>query len=162
MDLLDFDVKELYFDEPTDNEVYNLIYQAAQLYSEGLAEAPLAQAYQLAPENLSVLVARYRFFYYQHRYEECLQTAEQAMEVARKRLNFPQDWHALTTEHLQTVDLVLARFYLMALKGMAYLHLRLGRVAEGQAILEKIISLDPQDRLGAVALLEVCQNQAVA
>lgn len=161
MDLLDFDVKELYFDEPTDNEVYNLIYQAAQLYSEGLAEAPLAQAYQLAPENLSVLVARYRFFYYQHRYEECLQTAEQALEVARKRLNFPQDWQTLHTEQLETTDMVLARFYLMALKGMAYLLLRLGRLAEGQAILEKIVSLDPKDRLGAAALLEVCQNQEV-
>lgn len=158
MDLLDFDVKELYFDEPTDNEVYNLIYQAAQLYSEGLAEAPLAQAYQLAPENLSVLVARYRFFYYQHRYEECLQTAEQALEVARKRLNFPQDWQTLHTEQIETTDMVLARFYLMALKGMAYLLLRLGRLAEGQAILEKIVSLDPKDRLGAAALLEVCCN----
>lgn len=159
MDLLDFDVKELYFDEPTDNEVYNLIYQAAQLYSEGLAETPLAQAYQLAPENLSVLVARYRFFYYQHRYEECLQTAEQALEVARKRLNFPQDWQTLHTEQLETTDMVLARFYLMALKGMAYLLLRLGRLAEGQAILEKIMSLDPKDRLGAAALLEVCRSQ---
>lgn len=158
MDLLDFDVKELYFDEPTENEVYNLIYQAAQLYSEGLAETPLAHAYQLAPENLSVLVARYRFFYYQHRYEECLQTAEQALEVARKRLNFPQDWQTLHSEHLETTDMVLARFYLMALKGMAYLLLRLGRLAEGQAILEKIVSLDPKDRLGAAALLEVCRN----
>jgi tetratricopeptide (TPR) repeat protein len=162
MDLLDFDVKELYFDEPTDDAVYHLIYQAAQGYSDGLAEQPLAQAYTLAPENLSVLVARYRFFYYQHRYEECLQTAQQAIEVARKRLNFPAQWQDLQMTMFQDDNMVLARFYLMGLKGMAYLHLRLGNMAEGQAILEKILSLDPKDRLGAAALLEVCKNTTIA
>lgn len=158
MDLLDFDVKELYFNEPTDDTVHELIYQAAQGYSEGLAEIPLAEAYALAPENLSVLVARYRFFYYQHRYVECLQMAEQAIEVARKRLNFPEQWQTLHLDLFENTDMVLARFYLMALKGMAYLQLRLGNVAEGQAILEKILSLDPKDRLGAAALLEVCKE----
>ncbi len=158
MDLLDFDVKELYFNEPTEDAVHDLIYQAAQGYSEGLSEAPLAEAYALAPENLSVLVARYRFFYYQHRYVECLHTAEQAIEVVRKRLNFPEQWQALQVTLFQETDMVLARFYLMALKGVAYLQLRLGNLAEGRAILEKILSLDPKDRLGAAALLEVCKE----
>jgi tetratricopeptide (TPR) repeat protein len=162
MDLLDFDVKELYFNEPTDDTVHDLIYQAAQGYSDGLAEEPLAQAYALAPENLSVLVARYRFFYYQHRYEECLQTAQQAIEVARKRLNFPEKWQELQVTMFQDTDMVLARFYLMGLKGMAYLQLRLGNLLEGKVILEKILSLDPKDRLGAAALLEVCENATVA
>jgi len=162
MDLLDFDVKELYFNEPTDDTIHDLIFQAAQGYSDGLAEEPLAQAYTLAPENLSVLVARYRFFYYQHRYEECLQMAQQAIEVARKRLNFPAQWQDLQMTMFQEDDMVLARFYLMGLKGMAYLHLRLGNIAEGQAILEKILSLDPKDRLGAAALLEVCKNTTIA
>jgi hypothetical protein len=41
---------------------------------------------------------------------------------------------------------------------VAYLQLRLGNLPEGRAILEKILSLDPKDRLGAAALLEVCRE----
>jgi hypothetical protein len=47
------------------------------------------------------------------------------------------------------------RFYLLALKGAAYLNLRLDKLAQGRAMLEKLIRLDPEDRLGAAALLQV-------
>lgn len=157
MDLLDFDAKELYFDEACPEKVSELLAQAAKLYSEGEAEFPLLQAYLLAPEDLNVLVGLYRFFYYQHRYSESLLIADRALTITGKRLNLPSPaWEDLTPEIMAKVsDLPLLRFYLLALKGAAYLNLRLDKLAQGRAMLEKLIRLDPEDRLGASALLQV-------
>ena len=67
MDLHDFECKDMYFDEPISEEVEVLIDQAAEAYATGNAEQYLLRAYFLSPENLSVLVAMYRYFYYDHR-----------------------------------------------------------------------------------------------
>jgi Flp pilus assembly protein TadD len=43
---------------------------------------------------------------------------------------------------------VAPRFYLFALKGYAYLSLRLGEAEEGAAVLALLEQLDPTDSLG--------------
>ncbi len=50
---------------------------------------------------------------------------------------------------------MLARFFLFTLKGYAYLNMRLGNLAEGEAALRKLLELDPSDRIGARVLLDV-------
>ena len=67
MDLLDFDGEAMYFDEPVSTEVERMLAEAAQHYGEEIAERRLLQAYFLEPTHLTVLVALYRFFYYQRR-----------------------------------------------------------------------------------------------
>ncbi len=49
----------------------------------------------------------------------------------------------------------LVRFYLMVLKATGYINLRLGYFEIGQAMLEKLVELDSNDRMGGRALLEV-------
>jgi len=49
----------------------------------------------------------------------------------------------------------LVRFYLMVLKATGYINLRLGYFEIGQAMLEKLVELDSNDRIGGKALLEV-------
>ena len=72
MDLLDFDPEPLYFDDPLPPEVEALLRAAADGYAEDEAEAHLMRAYFLAPEQLTVLVALYRYFYYRHALDEAL------------------------------------------------------------------------------------------
>ena len=72
MDLLDFEAQGLYFEQDDVAGVKELLAQAAEEYSSGLAEMPLLRAYFLAPESLNVLVALNRFYYYQHRLEDAL------------------------------------------------------------------------------------------
>jgi hypothetical protein len=160
MDLLDFEGEELYFDQPLPSPIHQLLQQAATNYAEGTAELPLLQAYFLAPEHLTVLVSLYRFFFYQHRYEETLIVAERAITVCAQQLHFPTDWRQLSP-HLLTSELstTLVRFYLLALKGAAYIHLRLGHLKDGKQRLEKILQLDSEDRLGASLLLQTLQEQ---
>ncbi len=158
MDLQDFDGAGLYFDAPMSGEVAALLDAASAQYAEGTAEAPLLAAQALAPDNLSVLVGLYRFYYYQHRYADALTIAEQVMAVVGPQLKLPPRWQDIAMEHLAVaaeLGFGLLRFYLLALKGAGYLSLRLGRFETGKAMLTQVVSLDADNRLGARLLLEV-------
>ena len=158
MDLLDFDAQEaLYFEEPLPAQVQHLLDQVAAGETT-TEEFNLLSAYFLAPEHLTVLVALFRFFFFRQRLTEALVVSHRALNLCSHRLNFPAEWQALTPELLNDRPLTLVRFYLFALKGAAYLNIRLGHINEGKEMLTKIVSLDAQDRLGAAALLEVIES----
>lgn len=158
MDLLDFDVEELYFDAGEVAGVAELIRTAAANYSDGDAETPLLQAYALAPQSLNVLVAMYRFYYYRHRLQDALRIAAEALEVQRKRLDFPVDWRNLSPATLTAVNaeqMVPLRFYLFTLKAQGLLQMRLYNLDTSREIFEKLVELDPKDRIGAAGLLHL-------
>lgn len=158
MDLLSFDAEPLYFDNPPSEEVVRLLHQAAEDYSDGKAEAALHLAYQLAPEHLMVLVSLFRYYFYQHRFPEALDISQKAREVVRQKLGLPQDWSTLSEAQLSEGhehDMVLVRFYLLCLKGEAYLYARQGEPEKGIPLLEKVAAMDSKDHLGTTALLAV-------
>lgn len=164
MDLLDFEQTELYFDEPTSAEVEHLIAMAAANYGNDEAELMLLRANFIAPQHLLVLVALYRYYFYQHRLEDALLVAESTLAVVGRRLKFPDTWQYLREINIgQGVmhSMGLVRFYLMVLKATGYVHLRLGNFETGQAMLQKLVELDSHDRIGGKALLEVLQQSQV-
>lgn len=163
MDLQDFDGEGLYFDAPLTPELEQLLNAASEGYSQGTAEALLLAAQALAPDNLTVMVGLYRFYYYQHRYQEALQIAEQVMGILAPKLKLPPHWNTLTVDHLSLAaqqGMGLLRFYLLALKGAGYLNLRLGRFEQGKTMLLKVVELDADNRLGAQLLLDVLNNHS--
>lgn len=158
MDLLDFSDCTLYFENPLPAEVEDLINQAAQEYGGDGAETSLLRARRLAPENLSVLVGLYRYYFYQHRLEDALQVAERAIYLSGRHLGLPADWIELDEAWLAAAAATsfgLLRFYLLAHKAVSVVLLRLGRIPESRARLLKLASLDSRDQLGATKLLEV-------
>jgi tetratricopeptide (TPR) repeat protein len=165
MDLLSFDAEPLFFDSPPSEEVVQLLQQAEEDYSDGNAEAGLHHAYRLAPENLMVLVALFRYYCYQQCFPKAIEISQQAREVVRQKLGLPQDWRTLSEAQLfsgHENNMVMVRFYLLCLKGEAYLYARLGELKQGIALLEKIIEMDSKDYLGAAALLVVIkENEAL-
>jgi tetratricopeptide (TPR) repeat protein len=161
VDLLSFDAEPLYFDNPPSEEVVQLLQQAAEDYSDGKAEADLQQAYQLAPEHLMVLVSLFRYYYYQHRFPEALDITQKTRDVVRHKLRLPEDWRTLSERQLfdgHEHNMVMVRFYLLCLKGEAYLYARQGEVEKSIPMLEKVAALDTKDYLGAGALLAVVRN----
>jgi len=161
-DLLDFEAQALYFEDALPEEVSSLIAAAAEGYGSDTAEASLLRAYFLEPDHLTVLVALYRYFYYQHRYPDAFLVAERAMAVAGKRLGIQEDWQTLGMESLSAAiaeSMTLTRFYLMALKGSGYLKLRMNEAEAGLKRLEKVAELDLDDRLGVHALVEIARNE---
>jgi hypothetical protein len=158
MDLLDFSDCKLYFEDSLPAEAERLIAQAASEYGEAGAELSLLRAHLLAPENLSVLVGIYRYYFYQHRLEDALVVAERAMQLSGRHLGLPIDWRLLDETRLGSAaanSFGLLRFYLLALKAASVELLRLGQISESRARLIKLASLDSRDQLGAAKLLEV-------
>lgn len=158
MDLLQFDQTTLYFDDPLPAGIEPLLLDAAACYGDDEAEAMLLRAYFLAPEQLVVLVALYRYYFYQHRMEDALIVADRAMSVVARRLDLPAKWQNLHPEHIGHAvlrSMGLLRFYLLVLKAAGYIHLRTGDSVTGQAMLQKLVELDSHDRLGGKALLDV-------
>ena len=158
MDLLDFSDCKLYFEDALPAEAERLIAQAASEYGEAGAELSLLRALLLAPENLSVLVGLYRYYFYQHRLEDALVVAERAMQLSGRELGLPTDWRLLDETRLGSAaanSFGLLRFYLLALKAASVVLLRLGQISESRARLIKVAGLDSRDQLGAGKLLEV-------
>jgi hypothetical protein len=158
MDLLDFSDCKLYFEDALPAEAERLIAQAASEYGDPAAELSLLRAHLLAPENLSVLVGLYRYYFYQHRLEDALVVAERAMQLSGRHLGLPTDWNLLDETRLGSAaknSFGLLRFYLLALKAASVVLLRLGQISASRARLIKLAGLDSRDQLGAGKLLEV-------
>ncbi|WP_031432581.1 hypothetical protein [Methylomarinum vadi] len=162
MDLLDFEAKDLYFQQQDSEEVQHLILQASSDYLHGGSELPLLKAFLRAPESLNVLVALNRFYYYQHRLAEALLISEKALEIIRCRLQFPQDWRLLQLEHIHAApreQLTWVRLYLFTLKSIGFLKMRQHQLQPSKHIFEKLVALDSEDRIGAEALLELVNRK---
>lgn len=164
MDLLDFTGQDLYFDAPLPAEVDSLLQGAAADYGSdgGLsAEPSLLRAYFLAPEHLSVLVALYRYYYYQHRLEDALIVAERAIALSARNLELFEGWESLDEARLREIgerSMTLTRFLLLALKGAGYLELRLNRGQQALERFEKLAALDSDGRLGIDSLLRMART----
>lgn len=160
--MLDFEAEGLYYDEDLSAETQACIDRAAQSYGDAESEQRLLRAYFLEPEHPMVLVALYRFYYYQHRYEDALIVAERVLTLFAARLGLPFDWHQLEAEHVAgdaLVSMTELRFYLLALKGAGYLELRLARYEPAIERLKKIVELDEKDRLSAASLLQIAEDE---
>lgn len=168
MDFLDFDNHDLYFDEPLAPEDEMLLQKAAEAYPEKETEIILQDLRSRLPDSLTVIVALYRFYYYQHRYPDALYIAAKALEVSGTKLGIRLDWKDLTKEDLGTgvlVSMGLLRFYILSLKASAYLFMRIGQIEQANERLKKIVELDPSDQFGVqflfkIAEKEICIKQA--
>lgn len=158
MDLHEFDDTSQYFDDACAPEVAALLDEAANGYASGNCELPLLRAHLIAPEQLSVLVGLYRFYFYQHRHADADLIAQRAMNAAARRLALPEHWFEVGEPLIADAamrSMGLLRFWLMALKARALLALRAGHVIVGQRMLTKLRELDELDRLGVAPLLKV-------
>lgn len=162
MDFLDFENHDLYFDEALTPQQTSTLMQAAEAYPDKKTEHLLRGLYAEKPESMHVLVALYRFYYYQHRYGDALDIAAHAIDASARSLGLTVDWSELCAHHLGvSASMGLIRFYMLALKAVAYLLLRLGRVDEAIARLNKIIELDPADQFGATFLHKIARKEQV-
>lgn len=158
MDLLDFTVEELYFDKPLPDEVAQMLDAASELYGSEKAEQKLLAAYFLEPENFTVLVALYRYYYYQHRYQDAMLVAERTLVITASMLGINRDWRCFSAMDLAygvQHSMALMRFYLYALKGAGYLSLRMNDFEGARERFQKIVDVDTSERIGATPLLEL-------
>ncbi len=131
---------------------------AARSYHDPVkAEALLQEAEAAAPGHLAPLVGLYKFYFYQGRLAQALETAERTLLKVARDLGLPEDWRAVERGSRDFSDYADGphRMYLFVLKAYGYLLARLGELAGSRAVFEKLRLLDPADRIGASVLLQV-------
>lgn len=134
------------------------LQMAAKSYGDDLeAEKYLHQALALAPQHAAVYIAFYRFYFYRNRVRQALPYAELCLGLAARAMNLNHDWRQVRREDADFDNFAafVPRFFLFSLKAWGYLKLRLGELEEGRQAVEKVIQLDPADRVGAAVLLDV-------
>lgn len=120
------------------------------------AEKAVLEALALAPTDLEIRLAAYRYYFYSHRIREALPHAEEILRHAARRLNISSDWRAVQAGHVAFGEFEEAPgLYLQTLLAWGYCQARLGEDHEACCALDKVIELDPDDRFGARRLLAV-------
>ncbi|QGM99372.1 hypothetical protein [Methylocystis parvus] len=145
-------------------EADRLLRAAALSYDQDdLALQYLMEARSLAPDHPATLIGLYRFFFYKGRLEECLDVAETCLTRAAIDNSLPLDWREVSAGDAAFGDYeaVLPRFFMFSLKGYAYLNMRLGDYDASREAIDKLLQLDPADKIGATVLREVLERRGL-
>lgn len=137
------------------------LWEAGLSYQlDDVAEQHLQQAQALAPDHAAVLIGLYRFYFYKGRLADALAVARLCLEKAAQENHLAADWQQVSPGDAEfgRYEAMLPRFYLFTLKGYAYLQMRLGHLEEGRSAVDKLLELDPGDKIGARVLLDVLQR----
>lgn len=131
-------------------------------HQDEVAWSHLEAASRIAPGHAAVYIGKYRFHFYKNRLNEALAIGTECLEKAALDNGIGPDWRSAkaTDGNFSSFDAVLPRFFLFTLKGYAYLNMRLGNLDEGRAAIDKLLELDPTDKVGAKVLLDVLERQA--
>ena len=135
-------------------QVEALMQRAGQLRHLPDEALPLLeQARAAAPRHPAPLIALYRFHFYGHQLDQARAVGEDALAIARTALG-PDFGDVPPTDDAARHDAAV-RFYLFTLKGLAYLNMRLGAMADARLLLKELRRLDPKDHVGGALLLHV-------
>ncbi len=154
IDVLDADIPD---------DIRAILGDAEAAYSDPhRADQAICEAVDHAPDNLSVRIAAYTFYFYVKRYADAIGHAEACLTIAAKALGQPADWRRVNTE---TADFSgfgrPQRVYLKSLVAIGYCKARLGDLEGGEAILRAVARFDPQDHVGAGRLADVIARRGV-
>ncbi len=145
-------------------EADRLLRAAAASYDAGDAALKyLMEARLLAPTHPATLIGLYRFYFYKGRLAEARDVAETCLARAAIDYSLPLDWRHVAASDAAFGDFeaVGPRFFMFSLKGYAYLSMRLGELDESAAAIDKLLTLDPADRIGAKTLRDVLERRGL-
>lgn len=110
----------------------------------------LNDARHAAPDQVEVLVAMFKFHFYQGDTDKAESLVLEALDKASRQGGFAADWRTLSPDSADWSDARGAgRLYLYSLKALAFIRLRQNDAAEAGSILDAMRRLDPTDLVGA-------------
>ena len=148
--VLGFSAEHLQLSADVPVPVRQMVQQAIANYEDhAVAEGLFKQALELAPAEMEIYVAFYKFYFYQKYLKEAEQVALQTLHKAAELTALPADWRYLNREfaHWSSPDSPV-RYYLYTMKALGFIALRQERLALAHEILDKLAELDPEDRVG--------------
>ena len=127
------------------------LQQAAALVSTREASLQaLNAAHRVAPDQVEVLVAMFKFHFYQGDTDTAEALVREALEKASRQGGFTREWRRLEAESADWSDpRGPGRLFLYCLKALAFIRLRQSATVEAASILDTMRRLDPTDQVGA-------------
>jgi hypothetical protein len=124
------------------------IRAAGLCFSDTLrSERHLQEAEALAPGHLAVLIARYKFCLYKHRFADAVVLAEACVAALGTPLGLSHDPHAVSAQQLDLGGREAeTRAWLFAVQALGYVMMRAGETERGLAMLDHVIAIDPLDQ----------------
>ena len=119
----------------------------------------LNDAHHAAPDQVEVLVAMFKFHFYQGDTDKAEALVQEALSKASRQGGFDADWRRLAADSADWSDPRGAgRLYLYSLKALAFIRLRQDQAAEAGSILDAMRRLDPNDLVGADVIRDLLKG----
>jgi len=148
--VLSFNTEHLQLSADVPVPVRQMVQQAITSYEDRpVAEKLFKQALALAPDEMEIYVAFYKFYFYQKYLPGAEEVALQTLNKVAELTGLPADWRRFKREfaHWTSPDSPV-RYYLYTMKALGFIALRQENLSLANAILDKLIELDPEDRVG--------------
>ena len=155
-----FHSEEIYFGDNIPPDVKHVLLEATRVYPDlDATEELLEKAHAMAPGQLEVYYARYKFYFYNKRLTLAEQVAREGLKQAAMQAGFDDDWTNLdchTTDWLKPDD--TERFYLYTLKALGFILMRQERFSESGNVLTKLHELDQLDHVGGSVVMDILRG----
>ena len=152
--------EEVIFGLNLDDQVNRHLQQAARHVGDpSKSLLALLNARNQASDQLETLVALYKYHFYRGETGEAEDVVFQTLIKAAVQGGFDYHWESLTPESADWRDPSGAgRIYLYTLKALAFIRLRQNFMEQAAAILEAMMYIDPDDRVGASVISDLLEG----
>lgn len=143
-----------WFQVPED--IKELLILAAKTW-ENTAESEkyMQQALAKAGENIDVLIAAYRYFYYKNNFILALQTVVKVTDKIKAAENFSADWEKLKPILIKRKEEPQIRLYLNAYAASGLVLAKLGEIEQAKEVSARVKEIDEKNDFGAGILLDI-------
>ncbi|MEL7243201.1 MAG: hypothetical protein AAGM40_12755 [Cyanobacteria bacterium J06573_2] len=119
------------------------------------SEKYINQALAKTDNNIDVLIAAYRYFYYKQNYQMALETAEKVKLIVKETENLPDNWEQLKPILIQRKEEQNIRLYLNSYAATGLILAILGKEEEAKSICNQVKEIDDKNDFGAGILFDV-------
>jgi tetratricopeptide (TPR) repeat protein len=145
-----------WFDAPA--YAKDLLYQAVLHWEDTpLSREYIMMALDKSDDDINVLTAAYRFFFYKQDYSMALQLALKVMEKVRSAKGLPESYKIgeLFKALRENIEYYDVRMFINAYAAYAFILLKLGNIEKATEILEFLKCIDVNGEFGVPIMLDI-------
>ncbi|BAY86277.1 hypothetical protein NIES267_57830 [Calothrix parasitica NIES-267] len=138
------------------DDIKELLKSAAD-NSENTSEREkyINQALSKTDNELDVLIAAYRYFFYKQKYQMALETAEKVQEKAKQEAKLPDAWEDQKPILIKRQAEQIIQTYVNAYSATGIIFAAQGKAEKAQEVSDKVKNIDPANVFTAGVLADI-------
>lgn len=143
-----------WYDVPED--IKQLLIKAADNWENtSESEKYINQALAKTDNDLDVLIAAYRYFYYKQKYQIALETANKVQEKAKQTAKLPDGWENQKPILIKRQEEQIIQVYVNAYSATGIIFAAQGKAEKAQEVSDKVKDIDRENVFTAGILAEI-------